>query len=543
MKLSTVFTKVMKILEKRIYLYLGAIIVMTMSNALFKVVSSFLLKGIIEIAQNSQVSKLPALIGSNIAIGLVALILWRYSCIIYNVEAKRGIANLEKIVFLKAMKLPMPYYENHHSGDFISKLVYDTNRVGDIFGSRLRRLAAPILQVIVYLVPMFYLSPEITLCLIGVNLVALLFNTSLSKPMKRIGTEMSKKYAHLTEGLSNLLQGIEMTKVFDARQAITEKCKVSNKECAVSQKKKNLASACLESMNTGFDLICALAFLGLGVYYIEKGSITLGALAAIYSMYGSLSWNFLQIGRYIPEFINCLSNGQRIFEFLDEKEEPENYNIGSATGKGYIEFENVTFGYNEERKILDSFSMSVEKGSSVAITGPSGRGKSTLAKILLGFYEPAEGKISIDGKALSDMTLLELRNKIAYVPQEPYIYNVSIKDNIAYGKENATEEEIITAAKAANAHEFILRLENGYDNIPGERGGKLSGGEKQRIAIARAILKNAPILLLDEATSALDNESERLVQEAIDNLMKNRTTIMIAHRPSTISSADRQIAM
>jgi ATP-binding cassette subfamily B protein len=533
----------MKILQKRIYLYLGAIVVMTVSNALFRVVSSFLLKGIIEIAQSAETSKLPALIGFNTAIGLVTLLLWRYSTIIYNVEAKRGIANLEKVVFLKAMKLPMSYYENHHSGDFISKLVYDTNRVGDIFGSRLRRLAAPILQVIVYLIPMFYLNVQITTCLIAINLIALILNTFFAKPMKRIGREMSKKYAELTEGLSNLLQGIEMTKIFDARKAITEKCKTSNEECAISQKKKNLASACLESMNTGFDLICSLAFLGLGVYYIEKGAITIGALTAIYSMYGSLSWNFLQIGRYIPELVNCLSNGQKIFEFLEENEEPDKYVIGQATGKGYIEFENVTFGYNEERKILDNFSMSVEKGSSVAITGPSGRGKSTLAKILLGFYEPEEGKISIDGKALADMHLEELRNHIAYVPQEPYLYNVSIKENIAYGKENATDEEIITAAKAANAHEFIMRLENGYHNIAGERGGKLSGGEKQRIAIARAILKNAPILLLDEATSALDNESERLVQEAIDNLMKNRTTIMIAHRPSTIASADRQIAM
>jgi ATP-binding cassette subfamily B protein len=543
MKLSTVFVRVMKILEKRIYLYLGAIVVMTMSNAVFRVVSSFLLKGIIEIAQSADISRLPSLITFNITAGVVSLLLWRYSTMIYNVEAKRGIANLEKIVFLKAMKLPMSYYENHHSGDFISKLVYDTSRVGDIFGSRLRRLTAPMLQVIVYLVPMFYLSAEITACLIGVNLVALVFNSLFAKPMKRIGTEMSKKYAQLTEGLSNLLQGIEMTKIFDARKAITDKCKAANEACASAQKKKSLASACLESMNTGFDLICGLAFLGVGVFYIEKGAITLGALTAIYSMYGSLSWNFLQIGRYIPELINCLGNGQRIFEFLEEKEEPEKYAIGAAGGKAYIEFENVTFGYNEERKILDSFSMSVEKGTSVAITGPSGRGKSTLAKILLGFYKPEEGKISIDGKALGDMSLEELRNLIAYVPQEPYIYNVSIKDNIAYGKENATEEEIIAAAKAANAHDFIMSQENGYGNIAGERGGKLSGGEKQRIAIARAILKNAPILLLDEATSALDNESERLVQEAIDNLMKNRTTIMIAHRPSTIASADRQIAM
>jgi len=347
----------------------------------------------------------------------------------------------------------------------------------------------------------------------------------------------------MTERLSNLLQGIEMTKIFSAGKQIIEKYKDANGDFAKSQKKKNIFSACLEGINAGFDLICSLAFLGVGIYYVEKGVTTIGSLTAIYAMYGAFSWQFLQIGRYIPELVNCISIAGRVFEFLDEVEEPETYNVACASGKEYIEFEDITFGYTEDKKILDHFSLSIKKGTSVAITGTSGRGKSTLAKILLGFYEPEEGRISIGGKSLQELGLENLREMIAYVPQEPYIYNVSIKENIAYGNINATDDEIIIAAKAANAHEFIERQENGYNTIPGERGGKLSGGERQRIAIARAVLKNAPILLLDEATSALDNESERLVQEALDNLMKDRTTIMIAHRPSTIASADFSVAM
>jgi len=543
MSLRKTFVRFMKLLDKKLYLYTTVIIFMTIGGAMFYVISAYLLKGILEIAQSKDTSGLGKLIVGNVLAGFASLLICWGGTIIYNIEGKRGTAVVQKLVFSKAMKLPMSYYENHHSGDFISKLLYDTNTATDIYRSRLRRLVAPIIIVIVYLIPMFTLSWQVTLCLLGVNIISLICNSIFVKPMKNIGSDLSKKNSAMTERLSNLLQGIEMTKIFSAGKQIIEKYKDSNGDFAKSQKKKNAFSACLEGMNAGFDLICSLAFLGVGIFYVEKGVTTIGSLTAIYAMYGAFSWQFLQIGRYVPELVNCISIAGRVFEFLDEEEEPDTYNVSGASGKEYIEFEDVTFGYTEDRKILDHFSLSVKKGTSVAITGTSGRGKSTLAKILLGFYKPEEGRISIGGKSMQELGLENLRQMIAYVPQEPYIYNVSIKENIAYGNINATDDEIIAAAKAANANEFIERQENGYDTIPGERGGKLSGGERQRIAIARAVLKNAPILLLDEATSALDNESERLVQEALDNLMKDRTTIMIAHRPSTIASADVSVAM
>ena len=543
MSLRKTFVRFMKLLDKKLYLYSFVIIIMTISGALFYVISAYLLKGVLEIAQSKDTSGLARLITLNVIAGFISLLICWAGTIIYNIEGKRGTAVVQKLVFSKAMKLPMSYYENHHSGDFISKLLYDTNTATDIYRSRLRRLVAPIIIVIVYLIPMFTLSWQVTLCLLGVNIISLICNSIFVKPMKNIGSDLSKKNSAMTERLSNLLQGIEMTKIFSAGKQIVEKYEEANNNFATSQKKKNIFSACLEGINAGFDLICSLAFLGVGIFYVEKGVTTIGSLTAIYAMYGAFSWQFLQIGRYIPELVNCISIAGRVFEFLDEEEEADTYNITGASGKEYIEFEDITFGYTEDRKILDHFSLSVKKGTSVAITGTSGRGKSTLAKILLGFYEPEEGRISIGGKSMQELGLKNLRDMIAYVPQEPYIYNVSIKENIAYGNVKATDDEIILAAKAANAHEFIEKQENGYDTIPGERGGKLSGGERQRIAIARAVLKNAPILLLDEATSALDNESERLVQEALDNLMKDRTTIMIAHRPSTIASADVSVAM
>ena len=210
----------------------------------------------------------------------------------------------------------------------------------------------------------------------------------------------------------------------------------------------------------------------------------------------------------------------------------------ASGGDVMLAMENVCFGYGQGKRVLERFSMQVRKGSFVAVVGESGCGKSTVAKLLLGFYPPEKGRIWVDGREYSGLKLKEIREKISYVPQEPYLYEVSIAENIALGKVGAGREEIIAAAKAANAHEFIERLPEGYDTVPGERGNTLSGGERQRIAIARAILRDTPVIILDEATSALDNESETLVQDAIKALKGGRTILAIAHRPSSIAAAD-----
>lgn len=524
-------------------LYLGSILGATAGQALFTVISAYMLRQIMQMAQNGTTQGLVPIISVNFIAGIIMLLSWRFCNIHYNIEAKRGIAILEKKVFTKAMKLPMDYYEKHHTGDFMSKLIFDTGRAGDIYGSRLRRLIAPILSVIVYLIPMFLLSTPLTLVLLMVSLLMLISNTLFVKPMKNLGSQLSKDNAIMTESLTNILSGMALSRMFGIGELLLNQYQESNAHYLETQKKKNWLSAWLGAINEGFQFLNALVFLGVGVWFVSTGRTQLSDLTAIYAMYGPFCWQFLQIGRYMPELTNCLANAERIFEFLDEEEEPERYEICKAQGEGYIVFEDITFGYETSRPILEHFSLNIEKGKTVAITGKSGKGKSTLAKLLLGFYKPQSGRISIDGKGYGEMTLEEVRHQIAYVPQEPYLYNVSIAENIAYGKAGVTQEEIIAAAKMANAHAFIMKLEKGYETIPGERGNKLSGGERQRIAIARAILKDAPILLLDEATSALDNESERLVSEAIAYLSKGRTTLMIAHRPSTIARADVVVNM
>lgn len=525
------------------WIYLASIVFATAGLALFNVTCAYMLKQIMSMAQNKTVAHLASMIGTNFILGVAMLLLWRTCIIRYNIEAKRGVARLEKQVFEKAMKLPIDYYEKNHSGDFMSKLIFDTGKAGDVYGSRLRRLVAPILSVMIYLIPMFLLSFELTFVLLVVSCLMLMVNTLFVKPMKALGSRLSKDNAHMTETLTNILSGMALSKMFGMGEMLLKQYKNSNLQYLETQKKKNILSAWLGAINEGFQLINALVFLAVGVWFVSTGRTELSTLTAIYAMYGPFGWQFLQIGRYMPELTNCLANAERIFEFLDREEEAERYDIPKAKGEGYIVFEELTFGYEEDKKILDHFSLTIEKGKTVAITGKSGRGKSTLGKLLLGFYKPQAGRISIDGKGYGEMTLEEIRNQIAYVPQEPYLYEVSIAENIGYGKPGATKEDIIAAAKMANAHEFIMKLDKGYETIPGERGNKLSGGERQRIAIARAILKDSPILLLDEATSALDNESERLVSEAIEHLSEGKTTLMIAHRPSTISRADVVVSM
>ncbi len=338
------------------------------------------------------------------------------------------------------------------------------------------------------------------------------------------------------------------TKIFPVGSKLSKEYEDASKKYFYIQKGTNRLSAGLESLNCMFDLIGALAFLGLGVWFVSLERISLGELTALYTLYGVFRNVFLEIGQYTPQMMNCIANAEKIFEFLDLEEEPMQWEFAfekendSKTTQEHKEIilsmRDVSFAYNEDRKVLENFSVEIQKGSFVAVVGASGCGKSTLAKLLLGFYPLKRGSISINGRDYRTLSLKEIREQIAYVPQEAYLYETTIAENIAYGRQGVGQDEIVAAAKAANAHDFITRLPDGYDTVLGERGNTLSGGEKQRIAIARAIIRNASVMILDEATSALDNESEVFVQEAIRALKGECTILMIAHRPSSIKLAD-----
>lgn len=536
----------MRVMGKRRFLYYSAILGMSVGMAMFSVLSSLLMKSVVDISQSGDYHRLGAAIAGIVTAGIVSLLIYCKAAVVYNVEAKRVYGVLYERILNLEMDLPYAYYEKHHSGEIMSKVSYDLGRMGDIYGSRFRRMIMPFLEVIVFLVPMLILSPQLTLCLVGVNVVMMFLNMLLAEPLRKVSQELAGINSSMTQKLSDLLQGMEQVRMFArGRETVREYIQLSQRYADRSNR-RILISSGLESANRGFDLLCSLVFLAIGVFFVQRGYTTLGALAAIYTLYGSFSAQFLEMNRYIPELVAYLAYAQNVFDLLEEKREEKNWYTAeenckvdrNADDTWMILMDKVRFSYGEKR-VLENYSLAVQRGESVALTGVSGSGKSTVSKLLLGLYPIETGVISVMGNSVRHMTNRNLRDFFAYVPQEPYLFEGTVLENIRMGNLNAKKKDIIEAAKVANAHAFILNLENGYDTQVGERGNRLSGGQCQRIAIARAILKGAPILLLDEATSALDNESERLVNEAIRRLHGSRTILMIAHRSSTIQMADR----
>ncbi|MDE7341081.1 MAG: ABC transporter ATP-binding protein/permease [Lachnospiraceae bacterium] len=556
MKHNDTFLRYMKMMGNRLPGYLLAIVMMTAFSALFDVAGSVFVKFIFDIAQSGDIMKLYYVLPVNMIAALFSIMIAVIFMNLYNNEAKRASVEVKQKVFAKSMLLPMKYYDTHHSGEIISSLVFDTDKASEIYTSRLRRVLAPIISVLVYVLAMILLNPMMTLVLIILNVLLLLVNASLSKPMKRVAKYMTKQNAVMVEKLSNLIAGMEICKLYDNEHRTEKQYIHANGFFIKAQKRKMCLSSLLESFNVGFDLLCALMFLVVGIYFLNNHMVTIGEVAAIYTMYGALSFRFLQLGKYYPELINCAAYAEKVFAFLEQEEETDTgrrtamaeeeavEETGTETGNPYaVEVENLTFAYDDGHKVFEHKTLVIPKDKNVALTGTSGCGKSTLAKLMLGFYPDYTGDIRILGKSLEMLGLEKARKMIAYVPQEPYLFETSILENIRYGRADATDEEVMEAAKRANANEFILMQKNGYHTVISNRGHSLSGGERQRVAIARAILKDAPIILFDEATSALDNESEQLIQEAIGKLKENKTVIMIAHRKATIESADVEIGI
>ena len=552
------FLRTMRTMGKRRFMYYGSILGMSITFAMFSVMEAFLMKIVVDIAQKGEWDRLISSVVIIVITGVIVLLGYRFACIRYNVEAKRIYGKLYEQVLSHEMKLPCEYYENHHSGEMLSKVSFDLGRMGDIFGSRFRRVVMPFIMVVVFLVPMFALSWQLTLCLVAVNTVLIGVTMVLTGPLKSLSKKMSESNSIMTKHITDLIQGIIQVRMFEAGRKTVDRYNEEADVYARKSDKRNMFSSLLECANTGFDLICNLVFLALGILFVQKGYTTLGAIAAIYTMYGRFSRQFLQMGKYIPELIAYLTYAQNIFEFLDEKTEDEvlsceelydNKLKGQEYNADYsVNISNLTFSYIKDENnapvvVLDNYNERIKSGEFVAVTGASGSGKTTLSKLLMGFYKPDRGMIEVCGNNLDDISLQAGRSFFALVPQDAILFNMSIMDNIRMGRLDATKDEIIEAAKMANAHQFITEFTDGYDTVVGEKGMSVSGGQRQRIAIARAILKNAPIMLMDEATSALDNESERAVNETLQNLKGRMTIIMIAHRTSTIQMADRVISL
>ncbi|MBU3156266.1 ABC transporter ATP-binding protein/permease [Clostridium estertheticum] len=530
-------------LKGHYFVYFTGIIGMILLQSSSALLESYLLKMLLDIGAPESMWFIFKMIAMLVIYMILMVLLLPVFTFMFNGRAKYGHCNLNKAVYEKFNKIDVNYYEKRHSGEVLSVFENDTWVVAVIFMRHFRRTVASLATIVIYLIPMFVFDYRITLIILTLNLITLTANTYIAKKLKATTKEIQKQMSNMTVTIGNIVGGMSIIKMYQLAGGMREKFKKDNSEVSRLSLKNSKITALLTSYNFFISMLNILVFLLLGTIMVKHGLTTYGNILAIMTLQTALDANFREFGQYYPMFYNSLVGTERIYDFLDIEEEPLKWEAEHINQAEYIQFYQVNFGYTQDKLVLKDFNLFVKEGETLAIIGESGSGKSSVAKLLLGFYKINSGGISIGGKNLSDMTLSEIRDMIAYVPQEATLFNTTIMENIRYGRENATDEEIFAAARAANADTFIRQQPQGYETFVGERGIRLSGGQCQRIAIARAIIKNAPILLLDEATSALDSESERLIKSTIDEYGKTRTTIIIAHRLSTIENADRVFKM
>ena len=466
------------------------------------------------------------------------LYLWRSSVV-------EGTAHIRETIFQHIQRLPLGYHELHHSGDALSILTNDASAAEKAYQEDFYTLVEVCVQGVGAAVLMFYEKWQLALIIILCGLAPLVINSLFAGPLRRVGQVIQTRLGAVSERLGDLLQGYQVVRTFNLGDWILSRFSQANQQVLESSLQRVRLESNLSAANSVADLFAFLPMI-FGAYLVLIGNTTFGTYMMLVQLSGQINNLVYQLGGVISRVQSALAASDRILALLDAPAEPERLAslpgapaaTDAANGASRIAFDQVSFAYNGDANILNGLSFQVSPGQFVAFAGPSGGGKSTIFKLLLGCYAAKQGTILVSGKPLCDYTLSELRDQIAYVPQDAYLFSGSILDNIRYGKPGASQAEVEAAAKAAFAHDFVMEFPAGYQTIVGERGARLSGGQRQRIAIARALLKDAPILLLDEATSALDSESEQIVQQALEVLMKGRTTLVIAHRFSTIVQAD-----
>ncbi len=487
--------------------------------------------------------------------------LWRSA--VYEVTT-----NLRNVVFRHLNRLPLGYHEAHHSGDALSVLTNDVAAAEQAYQDDLLRLVEASAQGLAGVIAMLSLNWQLALLIILSSVAPLIVNALFARPLRTIGQQVQAHLGGVSERMTDLLAGYQVVRTFNLGEWILGRFgRVNDEVLSASLKRVRIQSA-LAAANDFAGLFTFLS-LAAGGYFALVGWATFGVMIALIQLSNNIQYFAYSIGGTVSRIQSALAATDRILALIDEPPEPDVYpalpcqpdlpgcapaeRLGRRIGVAQpgtslpsttadapaIEFQDVSFGYAEGENVLNSLSFSVRKGQMVAFAGPSGGGKSTIFKLLLGCYPIRQGGIRLSGDPISEYRLSDLRNRFAYVPQDAYLFAGTIYENIRYGNLNATEDQIVAAAGAAYADDFISEFPQGYRTVVGERGARLSGGQRQRIAIARALLKDAPILLLDEATSALDSDSEQVVQKALEVLMEGRTTLVIAHRFSTILHADR----
>ena len=454
--------------------------------------------------------------------------------------------DMRKQLFEHYEKLSFSYYSTHNSGQMMSKLVSDLFDISELAHHGPENLFISLVKIIGSFVFLFLINQKLALPLLLLVILMILFSIRQNKKMQQTFLENRIRIGDINASLQDTLSGIRVVQSFANEDTELHKFNHSNEAFLESKKDNYRCMGTFMSSNLFFQGMMYLTTLIYGGYLIAMGQMQAADLA-MYALYIGIFISPIQI---LVELVEMLQKGlsgfRRYLEVVETEPEIQDKEgaIDLENVKGDVCYDNVSFHYSDDNKtVLSQVSIHIPAGKSVALVGPSGGGKTTICSLLPRFYDVTAGKVTIDGKDVRDLSLKSLRNQIGMVQQDVYLFDGTIRENIAYGKPDATDEEIKEAARRANMDDFIMQLPKQYDTYVGEKGTRLSGGQKQRISIARVFLKNPPILILDEATSALDNESERYIQKSLEELAKNRTTITIAHRLSTIKRSDEIIVI
>lgn len=457
------------------------------------------------------------------------------------------VKNIRTDIFRNVTLQHIGFFNSERKGDLISRF---TNDVGEVENSVMNSLKAVLkepITIVVYFSILFTISFQLTLFTLLVLPLTGGVLAEIIRRLKKQAKNSQESLGRIVNILDETFAGMRVVKAFNARNFILQKFEEESSYYRKVNKsmsyKNELASPVSEIL--GVAIVAAIIFFGGKLVLSNQSSLTPESFLVFLGIFAQIIQPAKNFSNGITSLQKGTASAKRIFDIIDLEPQVKNKaNAKSLNGfSDCIEFKNVWFSYDTDKTILKNINLKIEKGKTIALIGPSGGGKSTLADLVPRFYDPTQGEVCIDGISIADYDLESMRQHLGIVTQESILFNDTIFNNIAFGKPNVSEEEVMQAAKIANAHDFIMQTENGYETKIGERGSKLSGGQRQRLSIARAVLKNPPILILDEATSALDSESEKLVQEALFNLMKNRTSIVIAHRLSTIQHADEIVVI
>lgn len=449
-------------------------------------------------------------------------------------------AQMRSDMFNHLEKLPYSFYDGNETGKIMSRMTNDLWEVSELAHHGPENIIISSISIVTAFVYLSTINVWLTLIIFACVPFLLLISWSLRKRMRNAFTESRQAVAEINGALESSISGIRVTKAFTNSDVESEKFEVGNHAFINARKKSYKAMGMFHSSTTFVTNVFNVIVLIAGGLFLYNGDILFGDYTAFILSVNLFLGPVNTLIAFMEQYQNGVTGFKRFLEIMDAEPELDKYDATDIEKvEGDILFKNVTYGYEGDTDVLHDLTLEIKKGEIFALVGPSGGGKTTICHLIPHFYNVEKGEIFIDGKEIHDITMKSLRQNIGIVQQDVYLFNASIRDNILYGRPTATEEEVIEAAKRANIHDYVLTLENGYDTVIGERGVKLSGGQKQRLSIARVFLKNPPILILDEATSALDNTTEILIQRALDELCKGRTTIVVAHRLSTVKNANK----